>query len=315
MFVKNKLIAMIITFLFVGESVSGTQTLIFATGLRKTTMVTITVVLRNVNLRRDPSTDRPPILMLHTLDQLRKLGPCKNGFCKIETDSGSIGWVWWKNIGTRTVSGLVPHGFTEHLWRSFSRVQGLLDSLPTGNLVFTYPQEIRLGEEKTVKVVIAPDLKADLQFLVKYLKELGEVTVHEVKISTTMKCNLYGEHFKITPLGHEEQLISERDLTEWSFVIVPQESGRQKLRLMVSVVLKLEDGQNQTKDFPAKEETIIVTVAPLTRLVFFVEAEWHWMLTTLVVPLGAWIWKRRRGKRKQAGFVESNPKRRTAKAN
>lgn len=328
MFAKDKApIATILMILFLVSLMSAIQTENLLSRVAHRGFVS-----HNVNLRRDPSIDRSPIVMLHVADSVLKLGPCKKGFCKVKTNFGVIGWVWKKNIVDESLMLAKRwHGITEGaceenlcalehelIHDSFSAyldtsqlnqrglVQSLLDSLPTSNLIFTHPEEMRLGEEKTVKVVIDPDLKKDIQVLRKRFEYLGQVDVELVKISTTMKSVLRGEHFKITPLTSEEQLISEKDSTEWSFVVVPQEEGKQKLHLTVSVVVKLSDGQEKTRDFPAKEETINVTVSPFVRVASFAEAEWHWILTTLAIPLGLWILNKwRGGKRKHVGFADS----------
>src|SRR6267154_3002621 len=39
------------------------------------------LVIHNVNLRRDPSVEQPPIVMLSEGDSLVSLGTCRQGFC------------------------------------------------------------------------------------------------------------------------------------------------------------------------------------------------------------------------------------------
>jgi len=60
-------------------------------------------VVRNVNLRADPSTGNPPIKLLRTGTSLTLLEPTQQGgFYHVKTEDGEEGWVWSKNI---TVSG------------------------------------------------------------------------------------------------------------------------------------------------------------------------------------------------------------------
>jgi len=61
-------------------------------------------VVRNVNLRADPSTTNPPIRLLDSGTTLTLLDPTQqNGFYHVRTENGEEGWVWSKNI---KVSGI-----------------------------------------------------------------------------------------------------------------------------------------------------------------------------------------------------------------
>jgi len=61
------------------------------------------IVVRNVNLRADPSTTNPPIKLLQSRTTLTLLAPTEQGgFYHVKTEDGEEGWVWSKNI---TVSG------------------------------------------------------------------------------------------------------------------------------------------------------------------------------------------------------------------
>lgn len=61
-------------------------------------------VVRNVNLRADPSTANPPIKLLHSGTPLTLLDPSQqDGFYRVKTADGQEGWVWSKNI---SVSGV-----------------------------------------------------------------------------------------------------------------------------------------------------------------------------------------------------------------
>ncbi|MGH7711067.1 MAG: SH3 domain-containing protein [Gemmatimonadaceae bacterium] len=54
------------------------------------------VVERNVNLRRDPSTNQTPIRLLVPTDELELLDSAKtnNYYNVFRAESGDTGWVW-----------------------------------------------------------------------------------------------------------------------------------------------------------------------------------------------------------------------------
>lgn len=57
-------------------------------------------VKREVNLRRNPSTDQPPIQLLSSGTQLELIeSNDTKGFYHIKTQTGAEGWVWGGNVG------------------------------------------------------------------------------------------------------------------------------------------------------------------------------------------------------------------------
>ena len=66
-------------------------------------------VLRNVNLRADPSTANPPIKLLQSGTILTLLAPTQqDGFYHVKTQDGQEGWVWSKNITVSAIPSPAP---------------------------------------------------------------------------------------------------------------------------------------------------------------------------------------------------------------
>ena len=56
-------------------------------------------VLRNVNLRADPSTDQHAIGHFTPPKKLQLLEPEKdNGYWRVRSRQGNVGWVWHRNV-------------------------------------------------------------------------------------------------------------------------------------------------------------------------------------------------------------------------
>ena len=71
------------------------------------------VVTRNVNLRRDPSTNKPPIRLLVPPDTVDLLEPEQtSGYYHVRTEDREEGWVWGSNI--RVLSGGEPSPTSPH---------------------------------------------------------------------------------------------------------------------------------------------------------------------------------------------------------
>jgi uncharacterized protein YgiM (DUF1202 family) len=66
-------------------------------------------VVRNVNLRADPSTGNPPIKLLQSGTILTLLAPTQqDGFYHVKTQDGQEGWVWSKNITVSAILSPAP---------------------------------------------------------------------------------------------------------------------------------------------------------------------------------------------------------------
>jgi Bacterial SH3 domain len=56
-------------------------------------------VKRNVNLRRDPSTDNAALELIEANSTVTVLDPApQNGFYHVKAEDGQEGWVWGKNV-------------------------------------------------------------------------------------------------------------------------------------------------------------------------------------------------------------------------
>jgi Bacterial SH3 domain len=66
-------------------------------------------VLRNVNLRADPSTANPPIKLLQSGTTVTLLATTQQGgFYHVRTEDGEEGWVWSKNVTVSAVPSPAP---------------------------------------------------------------------------------------------------------------------------------------------------------------------------------------------------------------
>ena len=72
---------------------------VLSLGLAATARAQTVVVRRNVNLRRDPSTDQPPIQLLTPDSRLSLIDPAPTGgYLHVRTSAGDEGWVWSRNV-------------------------------------------------------------------------------------------------------------------------------------------------------------------------------------------------------------------------
>jgi hypothetical protein len=123
---------------------------------------------------------------------------------------------------------------------------------------------MKVGRTERIEIRLSRDLAARLT---EGLRGRGAPQIEVIEIGDLMRVRLLGEHFAITALSSEDQLVRDIGFTQWDFDVVPRRSGRRVLRLAVTLRLKREDTQ-ELCDLPALEREIAVHVAPFTQLRF-----------------------------------------------
>jgi hypothetical protein len=94
---------------------------------------------------------------------------------------------------------------------------------------------------------------------------------------------------QISPVTSEDQDTTFESVTTWQWMVKPLKSGKDlKLDLTVSVLLD-ESGTPHAVD---TYHRFIKVEVPLLAMISRIN--WQWMLSTLLIPTGAWLWKRKR---------------------
>jgi hypothetical protein len=172
-----------------------------------------------------------------------------------------------------------------------SAIDKALAELKQGRLLFNPPSEMKVGTPERVEVRIARDAAEDLGL---GLKGRGAPQTENIRAGPFMTVKLTGKEFDITPLSEDDQLVAKDQFTEWSYLVKPLESGMHNLNLSVGVRIKLPGGGEETRFYPVLERAIRVRVDPASSIRQFLEANWQYLATTLVLPLIAWWWKHQR---------------------
>jgi hypothetical protein len=172
----------------------------------------------------------------------------------------------------------------------------LLEKLTPGIILYNPPSRMTVGRNEEVLVRLT---KKASEEILRGLIPTPDTHIDVVKkIGSTMKVQLKGDGFTITPINTEAQVIADSEVTEWSWDVVPTTSGTQKLRILVTVVLDTPNGQ-KVKDTVLDKE-ILVSVNPLYSTRMFVATNWQYIVSTIIGSgvLGiALTWRRRNKKR------------------
>jgi hypothetical protein len=144
-----------------------------------------------------------------------------------------------------------------------------LKALAQGGIAFIVPTDLKVGTESSVTVRISRNPSEDLLEGVETPGESEAVTVASV-----MAVELIGGGaFEIDPEGPQEQLVPPSGFSEWSWFVLPQESGDQTLRFIVSVVIQLPNGDEKARRIVRNRE-IHVSVNPAYQVGQFLLTYW-----------------------------------------
>jgi hypothetical protein len=144
-----------------------------------------------------------------------------------------------------------------------------LRSLAQGGIAFIVPPDMKVGTESSVIVRISRDPSEDL---FEGVDVPGEPEV--VSVAWDMAVELIGGGaFEIDPEGPQEQVVPPSGFSEWSWFVLPQESGDQTLRFIVSVVIRLPNGDEKSHRI-VKNKEIHVSVNPAYQLGQFLLSYW-----------------------------------------
>jgi len=198
------------------------------------------------------------------------------------------------------ISMLSPFG--RRLELPTERVDEILSKLEWGNVVFTSPDSVALGEEVLVKLMLSPS--KSVEQLESEMASLMPVKSEEVRISDMMEAELEGVAFDVTALDKGPQAVSNQETTFWEWTVVAKQGGKQTLRLRLFAIILLKGEQVPRKvgvyNYPIRVE---VTVGQWVAA--FIGKYWPFLLATIIIPGGLFLaqrygaWRRARAEREQ----------------
>jgi subtilisin-like proprotein convertase family protein len=158
------------------------------------------------------------------------------------------------------------------------------EKLSSGRILFNPREKMKVGVKERIEVRLTKNITDNLT---GGLIGSGETQIEEIKIGTFMKVKLTGNNFDINPLSSEEQVVGPMEFTEWSWDVVPLESGTQKLHLTVTVRILIPGHDEQKKDWYVMDKWINVEVNPYYTIKRFIDNYWQWIIVTIISAIFA----------------------------
>jgi len=177
--------------------------------------------------------------------------------------------------------------------------------LASATAIFNTPSEIGLSATKTIKLVIS--LKKTDSQLAPQVQQYGQSRSANIQVGSAMQAMLVSDDqdgLSIVEKTPKVQDLSSNEETYWLWDAKAKKSGKYKLTLTIAIDSDL-NGVRMQRAIKTHEEEIVVEVTLLKRIQDFIAANWQWLWTVIVAPLGVWLWKRWRAKQgEQVGKLE-----------
>jgi len=169
-----------------------------------------------------------------------------------------------------------------------------LGQLKKADIAFNTPKQMEMGNEASLRLIIDPTKTAEE--IKQAITAEGAKIGATVQVSKVVVAKLLAPDFDVIELVNRgKQAIDFNGPTEWRWIITPKKEGSHKIHLTISAVVEV--GNDKAERFIRSfEHEITVIVKPTDRIRGLVEKHWQWGFSSLLVPLGVWLWKRRKEK-------------------
>ena len=166
----------------------------------------------------------------------------------------------------------------------------IMDSIQLGDLVFSVPESMKVGDLRRVQMLVSPSLS--IEDLSRQITVAGKKEGALVKLTPRMAAILTGAAFTIRSITPDTQAIASATPTEWKWEVQPLTPGRQTLSLSLNALLTVE-GSTVPHTFKSFERSIQVHITMGQLVSGFVGRNWQWLWTTIAVPVLGWLWHKR----------------------
>lgn len=163
-----------------------------------------------------------------------------------------------------------------------------------GNINYVLEDTMIVGKTTAINVTISENV--DQATIIEEIETFEENNVKtiRIRISPIMRARLIDpseENFKIVSLTPEEQIVENDQITRWEWGVTPLKKGNHKLKLTVDI---LQD--DNCKNVEVHEDFIYVysDKGVLESVFEFMGKNWQWFLSTLIIPLTIWLYRKRK---------------------
>lgn len=178
--------------------------------------------------------------------------------------------------------------------------QPTLEYVTKGDITYVMQDSMVVGEISVIDMTVSKGMThAEIVAEVESFSDESVIT-EEVRITPTMRAKLIdpsGSSFKIVQITPETQIVEPNGYTLWKWHVTPIVPGVNPLLISVDIIVG-----DDSKSIEVYEGTIqvISNETTLDKIMNFFEENWKYLLSTLLLPFGIFIYTSIR-KRKSKG--------------
>jgi hypothetical protein len=177
----------------------------------------------------------------------------------------------------------------------------ILENLEFGNIAFNVPRAINFADTAIIQLLLG--LATPTDELKQMIEAAGEREDARIRVSDRMEARLSGTNFAINAVLPEEQRVARNEVTEWKWEVKPKSIGRQHLHLTLSALITV-DGTSTKRAIQTFDREIEVEVTRGQQIGSFFKSNWQWLWAAILLPVGSWLWTRKKGSKDRMGASE-----------
>lgn len=166
----------------------------------------------------------------------------------------------------------------------------IMSQLEPANMVFTVdPKRSNISEQISVTMLI--DFTKSIDELKKLTKQAEITSSARIEVSKVVVARVIAPDFNVIAITPEEQPVSHTSVTQWQWELIPLKTGKHEIHVSVNAEVNV-DGNSKVRNIETFSETIVIEITPWQVVRGWLSQYWQWLFTTLILPLGLWVWKK-----------------------
>lgn len=181
----------------------------------------------------------------------------------------------------------------------FDEIDRRFAELSPGEVVFTAPEKMRVADTSEVSLRIAA--KNHAAGILEGLTEGVTSTAEQEHITPVMEARLDGgAGVDVQALGKDAQSVAGGGFAEWRWNVTPKKSGSQRLTVSIIAHLTYPDGHDVPKTVRTLTRKVEVSANAGDSIRTFIASYWQWLMTTLIIPIVLFLYRRRSNTQEKA---------------
>lgn len=181
-----------------------------------------------------------------------------------------------------------PMPIPENKVIKIEKTETVSSKLFSAALAFAVTDKANIEDNIKAQLLIDPNKtidQVDQQLIIK-----GTKIKENIKVSKIVKAKLTAPNFKVDMLTDEEQILSDDKSTEWLWKLTPTEAGVFEVDVSVTAIINI-DGRESKHHLKTFDKKITVEVTEGQILSGWLEENWKWIISTLIIPILVFLFK------------------------